>query len=100
MTGVNRFKGILNIEQMMADNLVDDERPKVLQQQTHLTKPVGCTEKTGQKILERLDDIERHLSLLMISGVKLDGRLLDIRNENETTARAMMAEFDRKIGRR
>ena len=57
------------------------------------------TEETGQKILSRLGDIERQMSLLLTSGVRLDGELLRIGNENETVARALMAQFDRLTGR-
>jgi hypothetical protein len=57
------------------------------------------TEETGKRILARLDDIDRQLSLLLTSGVQLDGELLRFGNTNEATARALMAEFDRRIGK-
>jgi hypothetical protein len=53
-----------------------------------------------KRILAKLDDIDRKLSLLVTGGVQLDGELLRIGNTNETTVRAMMAQFDRLIGKR
>lgn len=60
---------------------------------------LGCTEETGKRILARLDDIDRMLSLLLTSGVQLDCELLRMGNANEATARALMVEFDRRIGK-
>ena len=55
-------------------------------------------EETSKRILSRLDDIDRQLSLLLTSGVRLDGELLRMGNTNEATARALMGQFDWHIG--
>ena len=58
----------------------------------------SMAEETGKQILSRLDDIDRQLSLLLTSGVRLDGELLRMGNTNEATARVLMGRFDRLIG--
>ena len=60
----------------------------------------GLTESTGQKLLSRLDAIDRRLDYIFGDGFMLGGRLLTQGNLNEATARESKLEFDRLINGR